>query len=471
MANHLTRHNIWTLSNNNTWHPIILAYARAVGVLQDRDSDPDDPTRWEHQTQVHWFDNLPQAQLFLNQCQHGSWYFLPWHRMYLYHFEAIIRSVIADDDSIDAETKATWALPYWDYTKGENSRKLPPAFAEQQLPDGARNPLFDDTRYINNGEALDFRTVDITAALFPSNFVTTNVAPGFGGPKTAWHHTVAVAGPLEGTPHGSVHTSVGDNMAGLDTAPTDPIFWLHHANIDRLWQVWLDAGQNHQNTNDPDWLSGEEFWFYNAARQQVKMTTAEVVDSIGQLNYEYEDTSVAGPLGEEPVEPEPDHPAQLVGATEEPIQLTGETTNVGFAVGAPAGPLDAEAAPSRVYLRLDDLTSADLPRVPYAVYLNIPDDDPSTPDDRYVGTASTFGIEQRANPDNDHPEGMRLLFDITDLYRRLNEAQQWSDRVSVRFVPLYVQPPAGPLDAGERVPGAEQRAGTINVGQVSVQFQ
>jgi tyrosinase len=35
------------------------------------------------------------------------------------------------------------------------------------------------------------------------------------------------------------HNMIGGNMVDL-TSPNDPLFWLHHANVDRLWAVWQD---------------------------------------------------------------------------------------------------------------------------------------------------------------------------------------------------------------------------------------
>ena len=34
----------------------------------------------------------------------------------------------------------------------------------------------------------------------------------------------------------------------LNTSPNDPVFWLHHANIDRLWSIW---GARHGNAYAP----------------------------------------------------------------------------------------------------------------------------------------------------------------------------------------------------------------------------
>ena len=64
--------------------------------------------------------------------------------------------------------------------------------------------------------------------------------PGFGGPVTGFHHgSDGPNGQLESVPHNQVHGYVGGFMGSFDTAGLDPIFWLHHANIDRIWQIWL----------------------------------------------------------------------------------------------------------------------------------------------------------------------------------------------------------------------------------------
>ena len=43
---------------------------------------------------------------FRDQCQHNTWYFLPWHRMYLYWFERIVRSIIQTLHEVDEQIKA-----------------------------------------------------------------------------------------------------------------------------------------------------------------------------------------------------------------------------------------------------------------------------------------------------------------------------------------------------------------------------
>jgi tyrosinase len=55
------------------------------------------------------------------------------------------------------------------------------------------------------------------------------------------------APPMNGV-HGAVHIWVGGTMSDPSTAAADPIFWMHHANLDRLWWQWYNSPQgNHQN--------------------------------------------------------------------------------------------------------------------------------------------------------------------------------------------------------------------------------
>jgi len=80
MADRLIRPDVWTLEQNQLFHPIILAYALAVREMRRRDAE--NPTSWVYQTAVHWTDEENPGS-FVNQCQHNTWFFLPWHRMFL----------------------------------------------------------------------------------------------------------------------------------------------------------------------------------------------------------------------------------------------------------------------------------------------------------------------------------------------------------------------------------------------------
>src|SRR5690349_13158997 len=209
------RHNIWTLDQQNHWHPTIFAYARGISVMRQRAAT--DPTSWDYQAAVHGMFPDP-GDGFRNQCQHNSWFFGSWHRLYLYWFEQMVRAAIQDLPDIDDETKRTWALPYWNYSNPDETdnsrRKLPKAFLDLTLPDGITpNPLRDPTRSMNNGSAMPAQVVRLAQALAPFTFAGPS---GFAGGKTGFNHLAedpnAAMGPLEITPHNGVHGQVGGNM-------------------------------------------------------------------------------------------------------------------------------------------------------------------------------------------------------------------------------------------------------------------
>ena len=84
---------------------------------------------------------------------------------------------------------------------------------------------------------------------------------------------------LEGVPfgaHNQVHVWVGGTMTLVPIAPADPIFWLHHGEIDRLWHLW----QQDNPGEDPN-LSGAD-----AVMDPWPETVDDVLD-IADLNYTY----------------------------------------------------------------------------------------------------------------------------------------------------------------------------------------
>jgi tyrosinase len=104
----------------------------------------------------------------------------------------------------------------------------------------------------------------------------------FGGGVTGVAQFSNSTGQVESTPHNVIHDAVGGNgglMADPDAAAADPIFWIHHANIDRLWFIWNTA--RHRNTNDRRWTR-QTFSFFDANGHRVSKTPADVLDIVGQ---------------------------------------------------------------------------------------------------------------------------------------------------------------------------------------------
>lgn len=131
MAQPFVRVDVWTLPAAD---PILTAYADAVAAMKAKPAT--DPTSWAYQAAIHGtYAAHPLAGW--NQCRHGSWWFVVWHRMFLYFFERIVRAQVIANGGPN-----TWALPYWNYDGGGGHNALPKAFRNPTLTGGGPNPLY-----------------------------------------------------------------------------------------------------------------------------------------------------------------------------------------------------------------------------------------------------------------------------------------------------------------------------------------
>jgi tyrosinase len=471
------RHDIWELSEADPWDPTIEWYARAVAALQEKGFS--DPTGWRYLAAIHGTDDneLPRSLwprgATWDECQHFSWFFLPWHRIYLHYFEQVVRRTVADLGGPD-----DWALPYWDYSDPNRPdvRKLPPAFREQRTPSGDPNSLLVERTgrvpSVNEGAKLWRRDVSLDAAMAEQFFTGPGGIAEFGGPATGWNHAGGTIGTLEGTPHGNVHVRVGGFMGGFDTAGLDPVFWLHHANIDRLWEVWLGQQGGRANPTQNGWLNA---WFkIGSGASAVTLRVRDVLDTRQPpLEYFYSNVSLpepvrdaviatldaAAPLSREE-EPMPrDISPEMVGASEESVALAATPTEVEVAVGAPAGPAffgDAGDQPRKVYLKVENIVGTELTAPNYLVHVDVPPgEDPTEYEDRLAGQVPMFGVRESSRPDDEHGgSGLTFSFDITGVVRRLRDTGEWDpERLRVTFTPD---------DAGE------EKEGDVSVGRVSL---
>lgn len=160
-------------------------------------SVPKDGRSWFRQAKIHW-----------DKCQHGTTHFLSWHRVYLYCFEKLIQLYSKNPE---------FALPYWNW---EKDSRFPELFVPEFSAPGIRNQLWSPGRY---GQ----RPVVPETSVGLERINRTVSLPTFE----------QFSLDLEGSPHGSVHIYSGGEM-GAFMSPLDPIFWLHHCNIDRIWEIW-----------------------------------------------------------------------------------------------------------------------------------------------------------------------------------------------------------------------------------------
>jgi hypothetical protein len=508
----VVRRDVWTLTNQTTpWDPITRAYARAVKTMQARPAT--DPTSWTFQAAIHGSYAPPPQGALWNECQHASWYFLPWHRMYLYYFERIVRAAVKENGDDYAELNGVpFALPYWNYDKLTPANTLPMPFRPATaLPPGmTSNPLNPGPgrrrSSINSGAQMSPLITSPAAAMALTTFSGPPGA-GFGGPESEPTQFNGGPGALEQTPHNVIHVQVGGNnqppcLAGLMIDPgcaaLDPIFWLHHSNIDRLWNNWIALGGGRANPTDTAWLN-QTFTLYDETGTEVTLTCAEVLDTATQLDYVYDDepTELGGRMPSPPPSQEsarrPPRPPQLVAATDEPVTLVGQPASVTLSVPAStrervaresvSAAAAASGGQSAIYLNVEDIDAPKNPGVVYGVFLNVPGGagaaaagaagggrEAGRAEARakyHVGNITLFGIEAVNNPDAERhgTPGLRHTFDITKVAAELSNAGNWNpDAIEVTFEPIT------PIDEGAQESAAlgGETATPVKIGRVSL---
>lgn len=473
------RKDVWKLA---AWDPALLWYAKAVAQMRSRPIN--DPTSWGYQAAMHGYDAtypvwaafpgaIPKAdqKRFWNQCQHATWFFLPWHRMYLAFFEQIVAKTVKDLGG-----PSDWALPYWNYSDASRpqTRQLPKAFSDTTLPTGGPNPLFEPTREMGAGDAFPPRDIALTA-LSEASFAADlhGGSSGFGGRATPFNHGSGRHGQLEQLPHDIVHVDLGGLMGDPTTAALDPIFWLHHANIDRLWEVWLRAKASHRNPSNAKWLD-LAFPFHSSDGKKTSLTAAQVLDTHTVLSgYTYEGVASAAvihaatipPLAavapEIPAMPPPSTPPEMIGATDVPLAMGTGTQTLRMSMAQPAGPLHmmAAGAPGAVhavgnmdtYLNFENVTASGHPG-PIDVYLNLPQGSTASGhnDELHAGMLPLFGVAMASVNTDEHPgDGQHYVLKISDLVDKLKLQGGWDpSQLHVTLVPRKPLPAECQLKIG-----------------------
>ncbi|MBW4596368.1 MAG: tyrosinase family protein [Brasilonema angustatum HA4187-MV1] len=457
-----TRRNIYKILESGGSE--IAAYRKGVEVMKARsNANQNDPTGWIFQANMHGTSlRNPTFNQFWNQCQHGSFFFLSWHRMYIYFFERIVRAASGDSN---------FSLPYWNYSE-RNQSVLPEPF---RIPADSSNTLYVSQRrnQINQGQPLPANSVEYRTALSYVNFFSDigSLAPSFGGgvvPGPMQFANPNVRGQLENQPHNVIHTVIGGAgwMSDPLLAARDPIFWLHHSNIDRLWEQWLNQGQGRSNpVNNSTWIN-TKFVFFNENGQKQEMSGKDILDTASQLNYIYDDKPMTPPPPPPTVSfvaPRSTQP-EFLGSTPEGkvIQLT--TNAAEFSISPVAQRAAFTALPvenQRVMLVFEGIEYEKPPGVNYEVYLNLPDDNSAPKQENYVGTIGLFAMEphnhSHAEEHSGHDEHMAhehgnhdtgekhpkptVVLEATKVVEALQKQGKWSGQFRISLVTTYQDKP------------------------------
>jgi tyrosinase len=199
-------------------------------------------------------ENPPPPQFFYRNVAHRGPAFGPWHRELLRRFELDLQAQVPGV-----------TLPYWDWA------------ADSQLADPTTAPIWGPDLMGGDGNPNNQGLVDTGPFRYDPNDPTTwRVVTSDGDPGPGLRRTLGQGGhlpsqdeidlvleitPYDSSPwrtvsnpsfrnqlegwqgpnlHNSVHVWVGGSMLP-GTSPNDPVFFLHHCNVDRLWWNWQRA--------------------------------------------------------------------------------------------------------------------------------------------------------------------------------------------------------------------------------------
>jgi tyrosinase len=382
---------------------MIKTYAKAWGLMAKLPER--DPRGWLFQWYTHAVRNdrnkageisrvygsasSPDKQLAQdawNTCQphnppFSSDMFLPWHRMFVLCLEQIVRQISKED---------AFTLPYWNYTQA-GQRALPVEFRKQGDPTWGSLYRPNRITQVNAGTPIDqvpgSTPFDLSAMKF-------NVYSGGAG----------FCANLDNNPHGIVHDDIGNGqgMGSVPWAANDPIFWIHHCNIDHIWASWNKAGGKNPA------LTGT-YTFADRDGKKVVLDVAKFLDTLTQ-GYEY-DKYLPRPAGSLPFPPADARVAFALHATSSqtsgPVSLGAAPMTVTLAAAppapgapAPAGgnnaltkSLQALPASRQFILQLNDVKAMSRPGVNYDIYYGLAEGQtPSHDSPAYAGSLSFFGV-------------------------------------------------------------------------------
>jgi hypothetical protein len=297
----------------------------AVREMMERSTaNPADPKGWLANSKAH-LDFCATPSITSSNQIHFCWWFLPWHRAYLVVTERKLREIAGD---------STLALPYWNWS---SERRIPSLFSRQGSALAKAN-RFTPARDLRDGEVGYQPNNPVSKllgveALAANRFMAENatqISTSFGGIRRPNAANQYGNGRLEGVPHGPVHVYVGGesnsgavgDMTDFATAARDPVFFAHHGNLDRLWEIWRQkAGNRASEPSDSAFLQ-HKFVFTWLDGKSMAISVAEALDT-RKLGYTYDSLSVFRPTiaaapSPPPVQPTSDLPAIAEGSVSIP---------------------------------------------------------------------------------------------------------------------------------------------------------
>jgi hypothetical protein len=262
-ANPRVRRNINSLDPAGPEVTALRAGVEAMKALNPAAGLPTNPKSWGYQRGIHRYPPPPPNPLPIawNTCTHHGVPgpgFVSWHRAYLHYFERICRSVSGYAD---------FTLPYWNYDL-PGQAGLPVPFHDSSP---TSNALYHANRFLAENDTLDSWAIGEQSAIGIADF-------------SGFQAAVEEA-------HDNTHVGIGGDMGSVRTSPLDPIFYLHHCNIDRCWRHWQIQHLDGADPSPPPVWWTSSWTFFDESGTQVAMT-GQQAEHTPNLGYVYDDEPV-----------------------------------------------------------------------------------------------------------------------------------------------------------------------------------
>ena len=227
-----------------------------------------------HRTRKADFDRMVEMHLEAGSYAHGTSAFLAWHRYYLVGWENMLRSLGGEFSCI--------AVPYWDWEKDAGSESQSVVFSASTF--GSASGI-DSSDCVNDGVAnfnsgtgwRDSRNMCLRRT-YAFNWGFTGQA-AMAAVIQDFPNFVGFRPTLEGSPHGAPHVAIGGQMSTF-YSPEDPLFMVHHANVDRMYALWQDY-HGHDEVAKAD-LNGNHYAVAGSPSQEALLQ----LDSVLPMTYD-----------------------------------------------------------------------------------------------------------------------------------------------------------------------------------------
>jgi len=211
-------------------------FVRAVKKLMENKNGPE-TSEWFRIASYHGWPGD-------SYCVHGWEAFPGWHRAYMLELE---NALCVADKELGGD--GVLGLPYWDWNRYEINGEIFPKVLEKDLAGLPKGFLKKSSFSKFRGDPSKFGRYPV--ARIARNLRNSDLDnKAYNALEESQHWKAASTrwrGDSVETPHNSVHVNVGHPMNQVDTAAFDPTFWLHHCNVDRLYEAYI---QKHKDSRE-----------------------------------------------------------------------------------------------------------------------------------------------------------------------------------------------------------------------------